>query len=106
VGKKALQMVSAWASENGVVLGQRKVEGQSSKITAMPEPLDVLGIARSMARVQTERQAGGQAMVKRRYISWLLSDGQKAKPTGAQKKYLTRRYLNLTARLGVISASS
>ena len=44
-GKKALQMVSAWAAENAVVLGQRKVDGESNEITAVPELLDVLEIA-------------------------------------------------------------
>jgi hypothetical protein len=33
--KKALQMVSLWASENGVVLGQRKVDDESNEITAV-----------------------------------------------------------------------
>ena len=41
-GKKALQMVSAWASANGVVLGQRKVDSESNEITAVPELLDRL----------------------------------------------------------------
>lgn len=44
-GKKALQMVSAWAAANGVVLGQRKVDGESNEITAVPELLDALEIA-------------------------------------------------------------
>jgi predicted transposase YbfD/YdcC len=44
-GKKALQMVSAWATANGVVLGQRKVDGESNEITAVPELLDALEIA-------------------------------------------------------------
>lgn len=44
-GKKALQMVSAWASTNGVVLGQRKVDDESNEITAVPELLDTLEIA-------------------------------------------------------------
>ena len=44
-GKKALQMVSAWASANGVVLGQMKVDDQSNEITAIPELLDTLEIA-------------------------------------------------------------
>jgi predicted transposase YbfD/YdcC len=43
-GKKALQMVSAWASANGVVLGQRKVDGESNEITAVPELLNTLEI--------------------------------------------------------------
>jgi predicted transposase YbfD/YdcC len=44
-GKKALQMVSAWASANGLVLGQRKVDDESNEITAVPELLDALEIA-------------------------------------------------------------
>jgi predicted transposase YbfD/YdcC len=44
-GKKALQMVSAWASANGLVLGQRKVDGESNEITAVPELLAALEIA-------------------------------------------------------------
>jgi predicted transposase YbfD/YdcC len=44
-GKKPLQIVSAWASTNGVVLGQRKVDEESNEITAVPELLDALEIA-------------------------------------------------------------
>jgi len=44
-GKKALQMVSAWATANGLVLGQTKVDGESNEITAVPELLGVLEIA-------------------------------------------------------------
>jgi predicted transposase YbfD/YdcC len=43
--KKALQIVSLWASENGVVLGQRKVDDESNEITAVPKLLDMLEIA-------------------------------------------------------------
>lgn len=41
-GKQAIHMVSAWASENGVVLGQRKVDTKSNEITAIPALLDLL----------------------------------------------------------------
>jgi len=44
LGKKALYMVSAWASDNGLVLGQRKVDDKSNEITAIPELLDMLEI--------------------------------------------------------------
>jgi predicted transposase YbfD/YdcC len=40
--KRAIHIVSAWASENGVVLGQRKVDTKSNEITAIPELLDLL----------------------------------------------------------------
>jgi predicted transposase YbfD/YdcC len=37
-------IVSAWASENGLVLGQVKVNDKSNEITAIPELLDALEI--------------------------------------------------------------
>lgn len=42
LGKAALHMVSAWASANRVVLGQRKVDTKSNEITAIPALLQVL----------------------------------------------------------------
>ena len=44
LGKKAIHMVSAWAAENRVVLGQRKVDDKSNEITAIPELLDILDV--------------------------------------------------------------
>jgi predicted transposase YbfD/YdcC len=44
-GKEGLYMVSAWAVEQGIVLGQRKVDEKSNEITAIPELLDVLDVA-------------------------------------------------------------
>jgi len=43
-GKEGLYMVSAWAAEQGIVLGQRKVDEKSNEITAIPELLDVLEV--------------------------------------------------------------
>jgi predicted transposase YbfD/YdcC len=43
-GKQALQMVSAWAAQNRLVLGQMKVDEQSNEITAIPELLTLLEI--------------------------------------------------------------
>src|SRR5215203_1219167 len=37
-----LHLVSAWASDQGLVLGQREVDGKSNEITAVPELLDTL----------------------------------------------------------------
>src|SRR5436305_164575 len=36
IGKEAIHIVSAWASVNGLVLGQRKVDAKSNEITAIP----------------------------------------------------------------------
>ena len=68
-GKRAIPMVSAWASENGVVLGQRKVDTKSNEITAIPELLallvlkgcivtiDAMGCQRTIAETIVEQGA-------------------------------------------------
>ena len=43
-GKKALNVVSAWASEQSVVLGQVKTDEKSNEITAIPELLKILDL--------------------------------------------------------------
>ena len=43
-GKEAIYMVSAWATENQLVLGQTKVADKSNEITAIPELLQLLDI--------------------------------------------------------------
>jgi predicted transposase YbfD/YdcC len=45
LGKRAIYMVSAWAEENEIVLGQRKVDEKSNEITAIPELLKILAIS-------------------------------------------------------------
>ena len=44
-GKSAIHMVSAWASENRLVLGQTKVAEKSNEITAIPELLALLDVS-------------------------------------------------------------
>ena len=45
LGKRAIYMVSAWAAENELVVGQRKVDEKSNEITAIPELLKMLAIS-------------------------------------------------------------
>jgi predicted transposase YbfD/YdcC len=45
IGKDAIHMVSAWATSNGISLGQRKVDGKSNEITAIPELLQLLNVS-------------------------------------------------------------
>ncbi len=45
LGKRAISMLSAWATENELVLGQRKVDEKSNEITAIPELLKLLEIS-------------------------------------------------------------
>lgn len=42
--KSALHCVSAWACNNGIVLGQNKCEEKSNEITAIPKLLEILAI--------------------------------------------------------------
>lgn len=44
-GKAAIYMVSAWATANQLVLGQRKVDDKSNEIAAIPQLLKVLELA-------------------------------------------------------------
>jgi len=44
-GQSAISMVSAWATSNRLVLGQRQVDKKSNEITAIPELIKVLDIA-------------------------------------------------------------
>ena len=41
-GQSAIVMVRAWAQQNGLVLGQRKVDNKSNEITAIPQLLKAL----------------------------------------------------------------
>ena len=43
-GQGALHLVSAWAAENHLALGQRAVDGHSNEITAIPELLKILDL--------------------------------------------------------------
>lgn len=68
-GQDAIHLVSAWASEIGVLLGQRKVDAKTNEITAVPELLkllfikgcivtvDALNCQKDIARTVIERQA-------------------------------------------------
>ena len=47
----ALHVVSAWASEQRLVLGQRRVDGKSNEITAIPELLQALALENTLVTV-------------------------------------------------------
>nr|WP_321399908.1 ISAs1 family transposase [uncultured Desulfobacter sp.] len=50
-GKSAIHVVSAWASDANMVLGQIKTEEKSNEITAIPELLDLLDISGSTVTI-------------------------------------------------------
>src|SRR4030067_826341 len=45
IGKTAIDMVSAWATANHLVLGQVKVDEKSNEITAIPQLLEALEVS-------------------------------------------------------------
>ena len=49
--KAAIHMVSAWAQQNNLVLGQVKVDGKSNEITAIPKLLSRLDIAGAVVTI-------------------------------------------------------
>ena len=51
LGKKAIHMVSAWSSQNGIVLSQEKVSEKSNEITAIPELLKTIDISGSTVTI-------------------------------------------------------
>jgi predicted transposase YbfD/YdcC len=47
-GDRTVQIVSAWASENGVTLAQVRTDEKSNEITAIPELLKLLDISKAL----------------------------------------------------------
>lgn len=66
--KGAIHMVSAWASQNRLVLGQRKVDDKSNEITAIPELLKVLDINGCIVTIDamgTQKEIAKQIIAQR-----------------------------------------
>jgi predicted transposase YbfD/YdcC len=62
-GQEALSVVSAWATENGLVLGQRQVDGQSNEISTLPallKLLDVSGCIVSVDAIGCQKELAAQ----------------------------------------------
>lgn len=62
-GKGMLHLVSAWACESGVLLGQEKVDDHSNEITAIPELLRSLYLSGCIVTIDamgTQREIAGQ----------------------------------------------
>src|SRR5690606_23376219 len=64
-GQSPIHMVSAWASDNELVLGQIKVDGKSNEITAIPQLLRLLDIEGSVNAIDT---LGTQIYIAERII--------------------------------------
>ena len=64
-GKGALHLVSAYATEAGLVLAQQAVEGKSNEITAIPELLDMLNLKGAIVSIDA---IGTQKEIARRIV--------------------------------------
>ena len=63
--KSAIHMVSAWAVENGVVIGQNKVDEKSNEIVAIPKLLETLEIAGCIVTIDA---MGAQTKIAQKII--------------------------------------
>ena len=64
-GKAAICLVSAWAAEQHLVLGQVKVDTKSNEITAIPALLEVLSLAGAVVTIDA---AGCQTAIAQKII--------------------------------------
>ena len=64
-GKGAIHMVSAWAHENRLVLGQVKVDSKSNEITAIPKLLEVLDLQGCIVTIDA---MGAQTAIARQIV--------------------------------------
>jgi predicted transposase YbfD/YdcC len=73
-GKTAINMVSAWASESRLVLGQVKVSEKSNEITAIPHLLDMLEITGCIVTIDAMGcQTGIAAKIIEKEADYVLS---------------------------------
>jgi len=64
-GKAAIWLVSAWASDQHLVLGQVKVDEKSNEITAIPDLLDALSLGGTVVTIDA---AGCQTAIAQKVI--------------------------------------
>lgn len=80
LGKSAIHIVSAWASENKIVLGQVKTNEKSNEITAIPELLDLLVIKGSIITIDamgTQKDIASKIKEKKADYVLALKENQK-----------------------------
>ena len=79
--QKALHIVSAWANNNKLVLGQKKVDSKSNEITAIPALLDSIDIAGNIITIDamgTQKEIANQ-IIKRKADYILALKGNQSK---------------------------
>lgn len=61
----AIHIVSAWATEHGITLGQTQVDSKSNEITAIPELLDFIDVSNSIVTIDA---IGAQKEIAKKII--------------------------------------
>lgn len=73
-GKKALSLVSAWATANGVVLGQFKVKAKSNEMKVIPELLKLLDVTGCIVTVDALNcQTKIASQIKAQHADYILA---------------------------------
>ncbi len=78
-GKKALHLVSAWATENRMVLAQVAVDEKSNEITAIPELLNLLDLEGCLVTIDamgTQRAIAAQIIEQQADYALALKENQ------------------------------
>ena len=76
-GKGALHLVSAYATEAGLVLAQQAVDGKSNEITAIPELLDMLNLKGAIVSIDAMGARDGDRPAHRRLRRGLCPRAQR-----------------------------
>jgi len=77
--KAAIHMVSAWATANRLVLGQRKVDAKSNEITAIPQLIKLLELEGCIVTIDamgTQKQIAKQIIERNADYILALKDNQ------------------------------
>jgi len=82
IGKAAIHLVNAWASANGITLGQRKTEDKSNEITAIPELLRWLKVADCIVTIDAR---GCQTTIAQAIRDEKADDGLRVKDNQGQR---------------------
>ncbi len=88
LGKRAIYMVSAWAAENEIVLGQSKVNEKSNEITAIPELLKLLALSGCIVTIDAIGTQTNIAKTMLRHIALNLLKQEKTAKGGIHAKQL------------------
>lgn len=103
-GKNALNIVSAWATANELVLGQVKVDEKSNEITAIPELLKMLELGGCLITIDA---IGTQSEIAKQIVAqggdYLLSVKENQGHLYEDLAYLFQFERELDARLGQCS---